>query len=45
MYFFKNNLISWLLDEAQGAQRTVEDVALRLLAVNFAAIHTTSHVS
>ncbi|KAH9477542.1 Cytochrome P450 monooxygenase 103 [Psilocybe cubensis] len=38
----KNNLISWLLEEAKGEQRTVQDIALRLLTINFASIHTTS---
>ncbi|KDR68413.1 hypothetical protein GALMADRAFT_78764 [Galerina marginata CBS 339.88] len=37
-----NNLISWLLEEAQGQQRTIQDLAIRLLTVNFASIHTTS---
>ncbi|KAF9559724.1 cytochrome P450 [Agrocybe pediades] len=38
-----NNLISWLLEDAKEHNRTVEDLALRVLAINFAAIHTTSH--
>jgi cytochrome P450 len=38
-----NNLISWLLDEAQGSQRNIDNLAIRILAINFAAIHTTSH--
>jgi cytochrome P450 len=38
-----NNLISWLLDEAQGSQRNIDQLAVRILAINFAAIHTTSH--
>ncbi|KAF8957287.1 cytochrome P450, partial [Flammula alnicola] len=38
-----NDLISWLLDEAEGPQRTIRDVAIRLLSINFAAIHTTSN--
>ncbi|KAF8665785.1 hypothetical protein AX16_000232 [Volvariella volvacea WC 439] len=37
-----NDLISWLLDYAQGYQRTVRDLVIRVLATNFAAIHTTS---
>ncbi|KDR68416.1 hypothetical protein GALMADRAFT_215851 [Galerina marginata CBS 339.88] len=37
-----NDLISWLLKEAQGEQRTVHDLAIRLLSVNFGAIQTTS---
>ncbi|KAF8897198.1 cytochrome P450 [Infundibulicybe gibba] len=40
-----NDLISWLLEEAQGDQRSVWNVTARVLAVNFAAIHTTSMAS
>ncbi|PPQ87954.1 hypothetical protein CVT25_001139 [Psilocybe cyanescens] len=38
-----NDLISWLLDEAQGPQRSPRDLVIRILSINFAAIHTTSH--
>ncbi|PPQ77970.1 hypothetical protein CVT26_005275 [Gymnopilus dilepis] len=38
-----NNLISWLLDEAKGPQRDIEDLAIRVLTINFAAIHTTTN--
>ncbi|KAK7441541.1 hypothetical protein VKT23_016534 [Stygiomarasmius scandens] len=38
-----NDLISWLLDEnPQGELRTVPDLAMRVLSINMAAIHTTS---
>ncbi|KAG5644943.1 hypothetical protein DXG03_007408 [Asterophora parasitica] len=37
-----NDALSWLLDIANGDQRTVRDLTLRILAINFAAIHTTS---
>ncbi|KAF8061617.1 cytochrome P450 [Lyophyllum atratum] len=37
-----NDYLSWLLDIAQGHQRTVHDLTIRILAINFAAIHTTS---
>ncbi|KAJ7430919.1 cytochrome P450 [Mycena latifolia] len=37
-----NDLISWLLQLAEGEERTVPALALRVLAVNMAAIHTTS---
>jgi hypothetical protein len=40
----QNDLISWLLEYAQGHQRTVRDLTIRVLQVNFAAIHTTSMV-
>ncbi|KDR66030.1 hypothetical protein GALMADRAFT_162272 [Galerina marginata CBS 339.88] len=38
-----NNLISWLIDEAEGPRRTVQDLAIRLLTINFAAIHTSTN--
>jgi len=38
------NLIDWLLKDAPGERRTVHDIALRILAVNFAAIHTSTAV-
>ncbi|KAF8178062.1 cytochrome P450 [Pholiota molesta] len=37
-----NDLISWLINEAPESQLTVEALALRILSINFAAIHTTS---
>ncbi|KAJ7588115.1 cytochrome P450, partial [Mycena floridula] len=38
-----NDLISWLLDSAPGPEhRTVADLALQIMIINFAAIHTTS---
>lgn len=38
------NLIDWLLKDAPGEHRTVHDIVLRILAVNFAAIHTSTAV-
>jgi len=37
-----NDLISWLLDIAVGDERTAPALALRILATNMAAIHTSS---
>ncbi|KAL9714650.1 hypothetical protein Ac2012v2_001309 [Leucoagaricus gongylophorus] len=37
-----NDLIDWLLEDAPEECRTVCDIVLRILAVNFAAIHTTT---
>ncbi|KAK7065012.1 cytochrome P450 [Favolaschia claudopus] len=37
-----NDLISWLLEIAEGEQRTVNALALRILSTNMAAIHTSS---
>ncbi|KAJ6498408.1 cytochrome P450 [Mycena vitilis] len=37
-----NDLISWLLEIAQGEERTAEDLILRILGTNMAAIHTSS---
>ncbi|RDB20446.1 hypothetical protein Hypma_012419 [Hypsizygus marmoreus] len=40
-----NDLLSWLLENAKGHQRSVRDLTVCVLAVNFAAIHTTSMLS
>lgn len=38
-----NDLISWLLDEAKGEERTIHNLVTRVLTLEFAAIHTTSN--
>ena len=35
----------WLMNEAKGAEKSLDSLARRMLAVNFASIHTTSIVS
>ncbi len=35
----------WLMNEAKGVENSLDGLARRMLAVNFAAIHTTSIVS
>ena len=42
--FQQNDMLSWLMDEAEGEQRTVYALTQRLLTLNFAAIHTSSMV-
>ncbi|KAJ7215678.1 cytochrome P450 [Mycena haematopus] len=37
-----NDFISWLIDAAEGPERTAPAIALRILATNTAAIHTSS---
>ncbi|KAI5119872.1 hypothetical protein M0805_008543 [Coniferiporia weirii] len=37
-----NDMLSWLVDEAEGKQRTVEALTQLILALNFASVHTTS---
>ncbi|KAF7328411.1 hypothetical protein MVEN_02556800 [Mycena venus] len=37
-----NDFISWLIDDAEDAERTAPALALRILATNTAAIHTSS---
>lgn len=37
-----NDLITWLLDMAPAENRNVEDITVKLMLINFAAIHTTS---
>ncbi|KAJ6629856.1 cytochrome P450 [Mycena sp. CBHHK59/15] len=39
----QNDLISWLLEHAPPAERTVHALAQRVLMVNFVAIHTTAN--
>ncbi|TFK39713.1 cytochrome P450 [Crucibulum laeve] len=37
-----NDFLSWLLDEANEEEQTVDKLTSRILAMNFAAIHTTT---
>ncbi|KAF8621411.1 hypothetical protein AX15_007823 [Amanita polypyramis BW_CC] len=37
-----NDLISWLLEAAQGEQRSIRNITIRMLLVNLAAIHTAT---
>ncbi|KAF9446380.1 cytochrome P450 [Macrolepiota fuliginosa MF-IS2] len=39
-----DDLVSWLVDEAQGIDAEVENLGMRILFVSFAAVHTTSMV-
>ncbi|KIJ50513.1 hypothetical protein M422DRAFT_27187 [Sphaerobolus stellatus SS14] len=36
------DFLSWLLDEAEGEERTPEKLTSRIVHMNFAAVHTTS---
>jgi hypothetical protein len=38
-YLYQSDLLSWLMEEAEGAQLRAEDLTKRVLVVNFAAIH------
>jgi hypothetical protein len=40
----QNDLISWILEYAEDYQKNIRDVMIRVLQVNFGAIHTTSMV-
>ena len=42
---YPNDMLSWFMEDAIGEQKDPHDLTLRILAVNFAAIHTTSRVS
>ena len=44
-FALQNNLISWLLAEAQGSQRTVRDLTIRILGGNATAIINIGNVS
>jgi len=37
-------MLSWLMEDAVGEEKQPRNLTLRMLAVNFAAIHTTSMV-
>ncbi|KAI0731494.1 cytochrome P450 [Fomitopsis betulina] len=37
-----NDMLQWLIDAAEGEERTVRSLVLRMLTVNIAAIHTSS---
>ena len=38
-------MLSWLMEDAVGEEKHPSNLTLRVLAVNFAAIHSTSMVS
>jgi cytochrome P450 len=40
-----NDFLSWLMEDAVDEERDPHNLTLRILMVNFAAIHTTSKVS
>ncbi|KAI0071400.1 cytochrome P450 [Panus rudis PR-1116 ss-1] len=37
-----NDMLSWLMDAAEGGERGIRALVLRVLALNFSAIHTSS---
>jgi len=37
-----NDVLTWLMEESEGEEKTVEALTSRMLTVNFAAIHTSS---
>ncbi|KIJ50512.1 hypothetical protein M422DRAFT_245133 [Sphaerobolus stellatus SS14] len=37
-----NDLLAWLMDEAEGEERLSENLTNRIIHANFAAVHTTS---
>jgi hypothetical protein len=43
--YSQNDMLSWLMSEAApGLEQTTESIVLRMLNINFLAIHTTSMV-
>jgi hypothetical protein len=44
LIYFQNDLISWLLEDAEGEERKMPALVMRILFANFAAIHTSSMV-
>ena len=41
----QNDMLMWLMTEAQGVERSIEGFARRLLLTNLAAVHSTSLAS
>ena len=41
----QNDMLMWLMDEAEGEEKDTRNLVCRILTVNFAAIHTSSMVS
>ena len=37
-------MLQWLMDNAQGEEKEIRALVLRILTINFAAIHTSSMV-
>lgn len=37
-------MLQWLMDDAEGEEKAVRALVMRILTVNFAAIHTSSMV-
>ena len=38
----QNDMLMWLMSEAQGVERSVDGFARRLFGINLASIHSTS---
>ncbi len=39
-----NDMLTWLMEDAIGEEKDPRNLTLRVLVINFAAIHTTSRV-
>lgn len=39
-----NDMLQWFLEDERGMRSSVKDLSLRMLAINFAAVHTSSNV-
>jgi len=42
---FQDDLLSWLIDEAQGEDARLDNIAMRVLFINFVTMHNTAMVS
>lgn len=40
----QNDMLQWLMDIAEGEEREIRALVMRILTINFAAIHTSSNV-
>ena len=41
----QNDMLMWHMIEAKGVERSIEGIARRMLALNFASIHTSALAS
>lgn len=44
MFLYKNDMISWLIDVSDDEHRNLRSICLRILVLNFAALHTSAQV-
>ena len=43
-FHIQNGILSWLIEISKGKEHTLREIAMSVLFINFAAIHTTTTV-